>query len=147
MNDQSSTQNNLIEPKSWREERWERRQAHRAAIGKPGKGVELIAGVLLLLLGIFFLLQTSGYITISLQNWGAIFILIPVLAAFERAYREYRYAGSQLTPQVLGAALVGIALLLVTVVILFNLNWSIFGPLLITLVGLGLLSCVIFSNK
>ncbi len=147
MNEQSSTQNNQPEPKSWREERWERRQARRAALGSPGKGVVLISGLLLVLLGIVFLLQTCGYLTIQLENWGAIFILIPVLALFDRASREYRIAGNQLTPQARGAALVGLALLVVMVVVLFNLNWAIYGPVLVILVGLGLLSSTLVSSR
>lgn len=146
MNEQSSTQNNQPEPKSWREERWERRQARRAALGSPGKGVVLISGLLLVLLGIVFLLQTCGYLTIQLENWGAIFILIPVLALFDRASREYRIAGNQLTPKH-AAALVGLALLVVMVVVLFNLNWAIYGPVLVILVGLGLLSSTLVSSR
>jgi hypothetical protein len=147
MNEQPPNNNNQPEPKSWREVRWEQRQARRAALGSPGKGVALIAGLLLVLLGVVFLLQTSGYFTIQLQNWGALFILIPVVAAFDRAYREYRFAGNQLTAQARGAAMVGIVLIIVTVVILFNLNWAIYGPVLIILVGLGLLSNVVFPNS
>lgn len=147
MNEPSSTQNQPPEPKSWREERRERRQARRAALGSPGRGAGLIAGVLLVLLGIVFLLQNSGYLTIQLQNWGALFILIPVVASFDRAYREFRSAGNQLTAQARGAALVGLVLLIVTVVILFDLNWAIYGPILIILVGLGLLSNVVFPNR
>jgi hypothetical protein len=147
MTEQPSSQNNQTEDKSWREERWEHRQARRAALGNPGKGVALIAGLLLVLLGIVFLLQTSGYLIIQLQNWGALFILIPVLALFDRAYREYRFAGNQLTPRASGTALVGIVLLIVMVVVLLNLNWAIYGPVLVILVGLGLLSSILFSSK
>jgi hypothetical protein len=147
MTEQPSSQNNQTEDKSWREERWEHRQARRAALGNPGKGVALIAGLLLVLLGIVFLLQTSGYLIIKLQNWGALFILIPVLALFDRAYREYRFAGNQLTPRASGTALVGIVLLIVMVVVLLNLNWAIYGPVLVILVGLGLLSSILFSSK
>jgi cobalamin synthase len=147
MTEQPSTQNNQPQTKSWREERWERREARRAALGNPGKGVALIAGLLLVLLGIVFLLQSNGNFIIPLNNWGALFIIIPVLALFDRAYREYRTAGNQLTPQSRGAALVGLVLLVVMLVVQFNLNWAIYGPILIILVGLGLLSSTLFSSR
>ena len=146
MNDQSMSNNYQPEPKTWREQRWERRQARRAALGSPGKGAALIAGLLLVLLGIAFLLQTSGTIFIPLENWGVLFIFIPAITAFDRAYRVYRNASNQLTAQALGAALVGFVLLLVMGVVLFNLNWAIYGPVLIILVGLGLLSSTVFSH-
>jgi len=146
MNDPSNDNNNKPEPKSWREERWERREARRAALGGQSRGGALIAGLLLVILGLVFLLQNSGYFTITLKNWGALFILIPVVAAFDRAYRIYRYAGNQLTAPARGAALVGLVLLLITLIILFNLNWSVWGPALIILVGIFLLINSILTN-
>ena len=95
MNNQpNNATNEQAEPKSWREERWERRQARRAALGGSSSAGALIAGLLLVILGVVFLLQNLGNIAISLKNWGALFILIPAVAAFDRAYRLYRTAGN-----------------------------------------------------
>lgn len=98
-----------------------------------------IIGVILIVLGGLFLLQNSGMLRISLTNWWALFILIPALGAFERAWRMYRRAGNQFTHQVGGSILLGIVLTLVTAAFLFNFGWTYFGPALIILAGLGIL--------
>jgi hypothetical protein len=139
MSDQPTKDQETPEPKSWREERRERRMARRAALGGRSMGGGLIIGLLLVVLGGVFFLQNFGKYPLILKNWGALFILVPAVAAFERAYRFYRNAGNRLTGPARGAFLVGIVLVVVTAVIILNLNWSIYGPLLIILVGLGLL--------
>jgi peptidoglycan/LPS O-acetylase OafA/YrhL len=148
MNDQSSmNKNDQTEPKSWREERWERREARRALIGNRGRGGGLLMGLLLVLLGIVFLLQNYGNFSIPLKNWGALFILIPAIGAFDRSLRIYRNSGNQLIPQARGAFIVGVVLVLVAAVLLLNLNWMVWGPVLIIIAGLGLLINSILPNR
>jgi O-antigen/teichoic acid export membrane protein len=144
----TKTQNGSQPPeiKSWREERLEHRQARRAALGGPSRAGALVAGFLLVIFGAIFLLQNYFSYTIPLKNWGALFILIPAIVAFDRSYRIYRTAGNRFTAAALGAAVVGLILLAVTVVILFNLNWAIWGPVLAIVAGLGLLLGVFFKN-
>lgn len=49
-------------------------------------------GLLLILIGAFFLLRNfTGY---ELENWWAVFILIPAISNFSGAYETYREAGS-----------------------------------------------------
>ena len=91
------------------------------------------------MLGGLFLLQNSGALRIPLTSWWALFILIPALGAFERAWGVYRSAGNQITNQVSGSILLGIVLTLVTAAFLFNFGWTYFGPALIILAGLGIL--------
>jgi O-antigen/teichoic acid export membrane protein len=147
MNDQSSmNKNDQTEPKSWREERWERRQARRVAMRSSGKTAPFIAGLLLVILGAVFLLQNFGNFSIPFKNWGALFLLIPVIALFDRCYRIYRNNGNQLTPQARGAGVTGMILLAVTGIILFDLNWTIWGPVLIILAGIGILISFILPN-
>jgi len=146
MDDKPENASDQPEPKSWREERRERREARRAALGSPSKAGPLLAGLLLVILGAVFLLQNSGYIAVTLRNWGALFILLPVIGSFDRAYRLYRAAGDQFTAQARGAALFGVVLLIVTFVVLFDLNWAIWGPAIIILLGLGLLLSAVLKN-
>ncbi len=150
MDNQAPDKNQPSEPKSWREERWERREerreARRAAGSGSSKAGALIAGLLLIVFGGLFLLQNFGNYTIPINNWGALFILIPAVAAFDRAYRLYRDAGNHFSAGARGAAFVGIILVIVTVVILLNLNWALWGPVLIILVGLAILSSVFFRD-
>jgi hypothetical protein len=114
MNNQPENVNQPNEPQSWREERMERRQARREALGnQPGIGT-VIAGLVL--------------------------ILIPVIILFDRALRFYRTAGNRLTSQAWGAGFFGIVLLVLTAVILFELDSEIWGPTIIILVGIGILA-------
>jgi O-antigen/teichoic acid export membrane protein len=147
MDNPTPNKNDQQENKSWREERWERRQARRAALGGSGRAGALIIGLLLVVFGAVFLLQNFGNYTIPFNNWGILFLLIPVVALFDRAYRIYRKNGNQLTPPARGAAFFGLILLAVTVIVLFNLNWALWGPLLIILVGIGVLISTILPNR
>jgi hypothetical protein len=139
MND-PSTQMPQPEPVSRLEARRQRRAARRASIGGSGRSGAWIVGLLLIVLGAAYLLQDLGNFSIPLNNWWTLFILIPAIGAFSRAWRAYQDAGNQLTAQAGGALILGALLTLVTAAFLFNFNWTIWGPVLIILVGIGLLA-------
>jgi hypothetical protein len=130
MNDQSNN-----EPLDRREARHQRR-AERLA--DPSRGGSWIAGIILVVLGGIFLLQNMGAYRFPLQNWWALFILIPAVGAFDAAFRTYRREGTFTAPA-RGSLLVGIVLTLVTAAFVFNISWTYFGPALIILAGLGIL--------
>lgn len=130
MNDQLNN-----EPLDRREARHQRR-AERLA--DPSRGGSWIAGIILIILGGIFLLQNMGSYRFPLQNWWALFILIPAVGAFDTAFRTYRREGT-ITAPARGSLLVGIVLTLVTAAFLFNISWTYFGPALIILAGLGIL--------
>jgi hypothetical protein len=92
-------------------------------------------------------MQNMGTFTSPWRNWGALFILIPAFGAFDRAWRFYRNGDNQFTSQVRGALLVGLVLTFVTVMVLFELNWTFFGPLLLILVGVGILVNAMLLEK
>jgi hypothetical protein len=113
------------------EVRRQRRQARREA--RTGRfGGAVIGGAVLIALGIIALLE--DFAPLQFGHWGALFILIPAAAAFLAAWRGYEEAGGRLTARALNASVIGLAL------IVFDLNWELFGPVLIILVGLGLLA-------
>jgi hypothetical protein len=116
-----------------RQRRWEqRREARAARLGGPW-----VAGVILIVLGILILLQNLNLFT--LHNWWALFILIPAAGAFGAAWKTYQDVGGRLTAGARGSLVAGLILTMVSAVFLFNLEWSILGPVLIILAGLGLL--------
>ena len=134
---------NTPEPMDRREARHQRR-AERLA--DPSRGGSWVAGIILIVLGGAFLMQNMGSYRFPLQNWWALFILIPAVGAFDTAFRTYRNTGT-FTNTARGSLLVGIVLTLVTAIFLFNLSWTYFGPALIILAGLGILMNGIFMGR
>jgi hypothetical protein len=112
-------------------------QERREARGGAGAW---IGGLLLIALGVIFLLQNQG-ITIlnNLQNWWALFILIPAVGAFANAWRAFNQAGGRLNAAARGSLIGGLILTMVAAIFLFNLDWGLLGPVLIILVGAGVL--------
>ena len=132
MNDQSP----INEPFDRPEARRERREARLA---DPARGGGWIAGIVLILLGGAFLLRNTGLLNIRLVNWWALFILIPAIGSLDTAIRLYHQSGDQLTAAARGSLLVGLVLTFVTIMFLFDISWTFFGPVLIILVGIGII--------
>lgn len=124
-----------------------RRQRREARLADPSRPGTWVAGVILILLGTLFFLNNTGTFDFPLKNWWALFILIPAIGSFDSALRMYRSAGNQFTAPAQGSLLVGLVLSLVTVIFLFGLKMSYFGPILIILVGVGILLTAMTSKS
>jgi hypothetical protein len=133
MTDQSANNPNSQEPLDRWEEHRNRREARRA--NRPGG--RWVGGAILIVLGIFLLMQNQGVRLWS--NWWAVFILIPAVGAFANAWRNFQVAGNRLTTQVRGALFGGMLLLLTSAMFFFNWNVFIFGPILLIMAGVGFL--------
>jgi peptidoglycan/LPS O-acetylase OafA/YrhL len=142
MNDQ--IQNN--QPYDRREARRQRRAERREARGIPGSSTWVV-GLILIVLGGAFLMQNLGKFYFPFTNWWALFILLPALGSLDRAYRAYKNAGNQMTAFARNAGFVGVILLIVAGLFLFNLNWTYYGPMLLILVGVGVLLNSMFPSK
>ena len=95
-----------------------------------------VPGLILIVLGAVFLVNNlTGF---EIQNWWALFILIPAFSAFSRAWRRFNQAGT-LDRHARQSLLGGLIMTGVAVIFLFNLNWMWFGPVLLILLGLTLL--------
>jgi hypothetical protein len=101
-----------------------------------GTGGQWIVGLVLVIVGVVLLLQTYG--NVSLQNWWALFILIPAFSSLATGYHQYRLAG-RLNRGAAGSLAGGVILLLLTAVFLFNLDFGKIWPLFLILAGLGIL--------
>ncbi len=132
---QSSSNKNQPEDLSRYEARRQRREERRAMRGQYGGS--WVGGAILLLLGVIFLLQNMGALT--LNNWWALFIMIPALGAFGAAWRAYQAADGRLTAAARGSLIGGLILTLITAIFLFELSWGVLGPIVIILAGIGLL--------
>ena len=119
-----------------REERRRWREERRAARAGQSGGA-WVGGAILVVLGVVFLLQNMGALT--LRNWWAIFILLPAVGAFTGAWSMFREAGGHLTRQARSSLIGGLVLTLVASAFLFELNWGLIGPVLLILAGIGML--------
>ena len=99
----------------------------------------ILGGLILLAMGVIFLLRNLGVDLPVLNNWWALFILIPVVSSLDRAWRAYQRNGLQMTSEVSGTAIGALALTMVMLTFLFDLKWAIMLPVFLILLGLGAL--------
>jgi hypothetical protein len=105
--------------------------------GKKKDGDNWIVGVVLIILGGLFLLANflpGSFVT----NWWAVFILIPALYSFNRAWRSYRRHG-RLTPGGRSSLIGGLLILTVALIFLLGLDWGVVWPVFIIIIGLSIL--------
>jgi hypothetical protein len=95
-----------------------------------------IPGLVLILVGVIFL--AANLWEFHLDNWWALFILIPAFGNFNTAYEKYRRAGHW-TRGARSAAGWGFFFVLIATTFLFNISWSLMWPVLLILLGLGFL--------
>jgi hypothetical protein len=115
------------------ETRHERIAARRRA---RGGGSPWVVGLVLVAVGVVFLLQnTTGF---YLNNWWALFILIPAFSAFGNAVKAYQDSGS-FNASARSSMIGGIVLTGIAAVFLFNLDLVLFGPLMLIIGGAALL--------
>jgi hypothetical protein len=110
------------------------------------RGSTWVAGLIMIMLGVAFLMRTTGNFDFPVNNWWALFILIPAVGAFDTVIRMYRNANNQLTAPAGGSLIVGLVLTFVTASFLFNLNWSLFGPVILILAGIGILATAMLGR-
>ena len=143
-NSQTNVNDRFEQRQARREERWKDREAHweerlkrREERWEMHRGGAWIWGVLLILLaGMLFLRNANIYVV---NNWWAFFILLPAMGAFTSAWAQSRLAGGRFTRRARSGAIVGIWMVIITAMFLFNLNWIILGPVLLALAGLSLI--------
>jgi hypothetical protein len=127
-----TTENRNTTANDYRTDRAQRRAERRAA----REGGAWIGGVILIGLGVIFLLQNAGML--ALQNWWALFILIPAVGSFGAAYTEARRSG-RFNARARGSVVAGLVFTAVAAVFLFNLNFSLLLPAILIVAGVGIL--------
>jgi len=95
-----------------------------------------VAGIVLITIGLFFLVSNLTDFTIN--NWWALFILIPAVSNFGRAWQSYQNDG-RLSRAVRGSLTGGLILTLIASAFLFNLDWGLIWPLFLIIGGLAAL--------
>ncbi len=125
-----SSNNQVQEQASPREQR---RAEHRA-----NHGGAWIGGAVMIVLGVIFLLQNMGMP--MLDNWWAVFILIPAFGSFSAAWNMYHNRGSQATGAVISSIVLGVFLTVLALTFFFDLDLSKIGPIALILLGVGVLT-------
>jgi hypothetical protein len=93
-----------------------------------------VGGVVLVTIGAIFLLSNLNIF--HLNNWWALFILIPAAANFGNAWRSYQRHG-RLTDGSRGSITGGLILSLIAATFLFGWSWNLIWPLFLIIGGLS----------
>ena len=127
-----------ITEQNWRDMRRSEREARREErhAQRESNNTAWIGGVILIVLGVIFLLQNA--LSFELNNWWALFILIPAFGSFADAWNAYRQTG-RLGRRVRGALVSGCVFLLITATFLFNWSWELVLPVLLIIWGVTML--------
>ena len=101
-----------------------------------GGSVNWVPGVILIAIGVIFLFTNlTGF---SLNNWWALFILIPAVKNFGSAWGSYQRHG-RLTKSARGSLTGGFILSLIASAFLFDLDWGLIWPLFLIIGGISAL--------
>jgi hypothetical protein len=95
-----------------------------------------IAGVVLIFIGAIFLF--TNVTDFELDNWWALFILIPALVNFGNAWSSYQQHG-RLTQSGRGSLVGGLILSLIASAFLFDLDWGLIWPIFLIIGGIAAL--------
>lgn len=101
----------------------------------------MIAGAILLVLGVVFLMNSSGIARIHFPswNWPALLLLLPVFWAARSAYQAYQANGEQVNREVRDKALwVGLFVLLFGMTF-YGWRWGQVWPLILIAIGVSIL--------
>ena len=105
-----------------------------SSLTKRGDSSSLITGGALIVIGGLFLLNnlTGFYV----QNWWALFILIPALKNLGDAWQNFQHHG-RFTHNTRGSLIGGLILTTVAFTFLLQLNWGFIWPIFLIIIGVG----------
>jgi hypothetical protein len=103
---------------------------------KEDHGGAWVGGAVLILIGSIFLLMNLT--DFQLNNWWALFILIPAVSSLGNAVRVYR-RDERLGDEGRGSLIGGLIMLFITSAFLFSWNWGDIWPFFLIIGGAGLL--------
>ena len=125
---------------NWRDQRRAERDARRGArhemMGRNWGGLP-IGGLIVIAIGVIFLLGNFGFHLPP--HWWAILLLVPAVGLLVTAIRFYRLDNT-MGGRVMGPAIGGVVLLVMALAIFFGLNWGLFWPIVLIVVGAGIIA-------
>ena len=139
----SETNNTGEQTPDWRSVRREQRYARREGRRESryawrGGSSAWIAGLVLIVIGGVFLADNFGLEMPG--HWWALVFLIPAVGALGRAASLYRSSGRRLDGPVVTSLASGLLFVVLTVVFLTGADWGLVWPVLLIVIGLGMLA-------
>ena len=99
-------------------------------------------GLIFIFGGVAVLLNQLGLLPFEL-NWWALFIMMPAAGFLSGAYNRFRSSNNLFSMDVAFPALMGLFMIALSFSLLvgaaWNINWSLFWPFIIILIGLGMI--------
>ena len=99
-------------------------------------------GLIFVFGGIALILNQLDLLPFEL-NWWALFIMLPAVGFLNGAYNRFQAHGNLFSMDVAFSALIGLFLTALSFSLLvgaaWNINWSLFWPLILVLIGLGMI--------
>ena len=99
-------------------------------------------GLIFIFGGIAVLLNQLNLLPFEL-NWWALFIMMPAAGFLSGAYNRFRSSNNLFSMDVAFPALIGLFMIALSFSLLvgaaWNINWSLFWPFIIILIGLGMI--------
>ena len=99
----------------------------------------VMGGVVLIVLGLIFLLQSLGIAFPFNFNWWAFFILIPAYVLGRSAWETYKANGDQVNKEVRSKAVGAAAIAIIGLSFLAGISMGRIWPIFLILAGLGVL--------
>jgi drug/metabolite transporter (DMT)-like permease len=110
----------------------------------PMRNLPWFGGAVLIFIGVIFLVKDIPFL--HLDNWWALFILIPAFTSLASAWTTYRRQ-QRITSAVRGPLIGGIILICVALIFLFNLDFGRYWPVFLIVAGLGTLIGALIKDK
>ena len=115
---------------------------HKTNSNKGKQSSNLWIGLIFIFGGVAVLLNQLGILSFEL-NWWALFIMMPAAGFLSGAYNRFRADENLFSMDVAFPALIGLFLVGLSISLLvgaaWNINWSLFWPVMIILIGLGMI--------
>lgn len=101
-----------------------------------GTGMGWVPGLILIGIGAFFLLR--NFTDFELNNWWALFILIPAFGSLGNFWRIYQTEG-RINRDARGSLIGSLVLFFISAIFLFNWSWAVVWPFFLIIGGVGAL--------
>ena len=117
-------------------------ESHDSNRDSKNQSPNLWLGLIFVFGGIALILNQLNLLPFEL-NWWALFIMLPATGFLSGAYNRFRSHGNLFSMDVAFSALIGLFMTALSFSLLvgaaWNINWNLLWPLILVLIGLGMI--------